>query len=333
MIAIMCLPFVGGYVLIAFEQKIKINKTASALVASMLLWVLYIFFAPDLLPHLSTSGFKDYLLEHAGSHLSMAQTVRNYVVQVQLVDHLGDVSETVFFLMGAMTIVELIDIHSGFSIITDRIHTTNKRKLLWLLILLTFFISAVIDNLTTTIVMVSLLNKIIPDHKERCFFAGMIVIAASSGGAWSPFGDVTTILLWVKDTITPVKLITSIFIPSVLSVLIPLTILSFRIKGSIAPNIPISKSKDSDPALHAHKRFILLAGMGGLLSIPFYKELTGLPPCTGVLLVLGILWMITDYLYRDTTDATGTPFRVGSLIKRIDLPTQVSLYWHLQIHT
>ena len=222
-----------------------------------------------------------------------------------------------------MTVVELIDVHNGFSLITDKITTKNKKKLLWLLVGVSFILSAIIDNLTTAIVMIALLNKIIPDKQERWWYACIIIIAANSGGAWSPIGDVTTILLWVKGTVTPLKLMEYVFLPSVVSVAIPLLIVTHNLKGEIRPH----GEKKPDHVTHAYvvdhrrKLTILILGIVGLLLVPVYKNLTELPPFTGVMLVLGILWIITDVMYRNVPEDIPFHLRVATLIKRIDFST------------
>lgn len=324
MVALMGVLFVAGYILISLEHTVKINKAATALVVSMVLWTLYTLAAPWLLTGAAATEFHHYLAAHpALSQLSHHAQIVDYVVNVQLLEHVGDVGEIVFFLMGAMTVVELIDVHSGFSIITDKITTRNKRKLLWLLVIITFFLSAVIDNLTTAIVMVALLNKIVPDKQERWWFASILILAANSGGAWSPIGDVTTILLWVKGTVTPSKLIEYVLLPSIVSVLVPLAIVSHRMKGEVTPVPGAHKEQKTHEQVVDYRRklTILILGIGGLLSVPMYKSITHLPPFTGVMLVLGILWMITDYMYRKMPDDLPFHLRVATVIKRIDIST------------
>ncbi|MEG1379916.1 MAG: sodium:proton antiporter NhaD [Bacteroidales bacterium] len=324
MVALMGVLFVIGYVLISLEHSIKINKAATALVVSMVLWTIYAFAAPWLVPALNGTEFQHYLtVNPALASLSQHAQVIDYVVNVQLLEHVGDVGEIIFFLMGAMTVVELIDVHSGFSIITDKITTRNKRKLLWLLVLITFFLSAVIDNLTTAIVMVALLNKIVPEKTERWWFASILILAANSGGAWSPIGDVTTILLWVKGTVTPSSLMLYVLLPSIVSVLVPLAIVSRNMHGDVTPVPASAKQHKTHEQVVDYRRklTILILGIGGLLSVPLYKSLTHLPPFTGVMLVLGVLWMITDYMYRKMPDDLPFHLRVATVIKRIDIST------------
>lgn len=324
MVAFMGVLFIIGYLMISLEHTIKINKAATALVVSMVLWTIYIFAAPYIVPTLEAHGFHFYLSENPGLlKIPFREQVVDYVINVQLLEHIGDVGEIVFFLMGAMTIVELIDVHSGFSIITDRITTRNKKKLLWLLVFISFFLSAVIDNMTTAIVMVALLNKIVPDKKERWWYASVVIIAANSGGAWSPIGDVTTILLWVKGTVTPIKLMEYVLLPSIASVVVPLALVSRSLKGEVKPHPEGVHNKHTHEQVVDYRRklTILLLGVGGLLMVPVYKNLTHMPPFTGVMLILGVLWVITDYMYRKVPDDIPFHLRVATLIKRIDLPT------------
>ncbi|MGL4293612.1 MAG: sodium:proton antiporter NhaD [Bacteroidales bacterium] len=324
MVILMGILFLIGYILISLEHTIKINKAAIALVMSMLLWTVYVFAAPVIVPKISSDWFACFLHDTPGlENLPLAQQAVRFVIDFQLLEHVGDVGEIVFFLLGAMTIVEMIDIHGGFTLITDKITTRNKRKLLWLLVIVSFFLSAIIDNLTTAIVMVTLLNKIIPDRQERLWFASIIVIAANSGGAWSPIGDVTTILLWVKGTVSPIKLMQYVLIPSIVSVLVPLLIVTFSLKGDVSKSTEIKKEIKTHAYVVDFRRklTILILGIFGLLFVPLYKTFTELPPFTGVMLVLGILWVITDLFYRNVPDEMPFHLRVATLIKRIDLPT------------
>lgn len=324
MVILMSILFLLGYVLISLEHTIKVNKAAIALVMSMTLWTLYIFAAPFIVPKMDADWFRCFLEDNSGlTNLSVSQQAVRFVVDFQLIEHVGDVSEIVFFLLGAMTIVEMIDIHGGFSLITDKITTRNKKKLLWLLVFVSFFLSAVIDNLTTAIVMIALLNKIIPDKMERWWYASIIIIASNSGGAWSPIGDVTTILLWVKGTVSPVKLVEYVFLPSIVSVIVPLLLVTHSLKGDVKPHGEIKKEHKTHAYIVDYRRklTILILGIVGLLSVPIYKNLTHLPPFTGVMLVLGILWIITDLFYRNVPEEMPFHLRVATLIKRIDIPT------------
>ena len=212
MLTILIVLFLIGYLCIALEHPLKINKAASALITAAAAWIVYMLIAPETVP--GTSGFGFFLEENPSvAGMSLHQQAIHYVQQVQIIESLGEIAEILFFLIGAMTIVELIDVHGGFNIITNRITTRRKRRLLWIIGIITFFMSATLDNLTTAIVMVALLRKLIDNYKERWLFAGVIIIAANSGGAWSPIGDVTTIMLWVRGNVTTGGLIPNLFLP------------------------------------------------------------------------------------------------------------------------
>src|SRR5688500_9817152 len=239
--------FILGYAAIAFEQPIKINKTATALLTGVLCWVVYIM----------------------GSGNSV-------IVSEQLYEHFSQISGILFFLLSAMTIVELIDAHDGFDVITSKITTTDKRKLLWIISFVTFFLSAVLDNLTTTIVMVSLLRKLISDKETRMFFIGMVVIAANAGGAWTPIGDVTTTMLWIGGQITTWNIMIKLILPSLACIIVPLIFLSFRIKGKIE-NVVIDENKQVNPTTDFERKLILGLGIGALMFVPVFKTITQLP--------------------------------------------------------
>ena len=248
--------FVLGYAAIAFEHPLKINKAASALLTGVLCWTIYILFASN-----------------------------REAVAEQLVHHLGTHSGILFFLLGAMTIVELIDAHDGFEVITRRITTTNKRQLLWIVCFLTFFLSAALDNLTTAIVMASMTRKLLADKKDRLFFVGMIVIAANAGGAWSPIGDVTTTMLWLGGQITSGNIIVKLIVPSLICLLVPLTVVSLSMKGTAArPSNDDSKGNRIAQGFERH--LVFFAGVFLLIMVPVFKTVTHLPPYMGILLRL-----------------------------------------------
>jgi NhaD family Na+/H+ antiporter len=277
--------FVIGYLAIAFEHPIKINKTASALITGVLCWTVYVIFT---------------------SHESDA-------IVAELSHHLGSVSEILFFLLGAMTIVELVDAHHGFRVITDRITTQNSRTLLWVLSLITFFLSAILDNLTTSIVMVSLLRKLIADQDQRKFYAGMVIIAANAGGAWSPLGDVTTTMLWIGGQISALTIIKQLIIPSLVCLLVPLVVLSFRMKGNlIAGELP--EAEDS----HEKSKMMLFVGIGGLIFVPIFKTITHLPPYMGMLLALGIVWIVSEMINSDKDEEEKHPYTPAHALSKID---------------
>jgi Na+/H+ antiporter NhaD/arsenite permease-like protein len=283
------ITFILGYFAITLEHTIKINKAATALVTGVICWTIYILFQND-----------------------------KHLVSEQLMEHLGEVSGILFFLLGAMTIVELIDLHDGFQIITDRIKTKSTLKLLWIVSFITFFLSAVLDNLTTTIVIVSLLRKLIADKEQRLFFIGMTVIAANAGGAWSPLGDVTTTMLWIGGQITAFNIIKELFIPSVFCLLIPLILISFRVKGAIQPN----KSQEIENLRPAsHRNFVFFLGVGILLFVPLFKTLTHLPPFMAILLGLGVMWIITEILHSSSDTADKESPTVAYALRKIDTPS------------
>lgn len=291
MTTIIIIIFILGYLAIALEHLIKINKAATALITGVLCWTIYILYAPD--PH---------------------------VVSESLTHHLGELSGILFFLLGAMTIVELIDAHNGFDLITTRIHQTDKRKLLWIIALISFFLSAILDNLTTTIVMISLTRKLIRNQDDKLFFAGIIVIAANAGGAWSPIGDVTTTMLWIGGQITALNIILKLIIPSLACLLAPLIFLSFIMKGKIeAPEkINNDKSKALSPK---HQLIVFASGVVVLILVPVFKTITHLPPYMGILIGLGILWVITEIIHGEKDEADKHPLSVVHALRKIDTPS------------
>ena len=292
-ITLMIIVFVLGYMAIALEHSIKVDKAASALIIGGLGWALYAFSGVD--------------AHHINEHLS---------------HHLVDIAEILFFLLGAMTIVELIDAHEGFSIITDKI-TTNKRvALLWILSIITFFFSAALDNLTTAIVMAALLTKLIKDREDLWMFAGMVILSANAGGAWSPIGDVTTIMLWIGGQVTAANIITSVFLPSVVCAIVPLIYLTFRLKGDITRPVNVeSKEHYTDPTTPFERNLIFYMGVAGLLFVPVFKTVTHLPPYVGMLLSLGVLWLVTEILHRSKNHEQKSALSVIGVLKKVDVPT------------
>jgi Na+/H+ antiporter NhaD/arsenite permease-like protein len=292
-ITIMITVFVLGYISIALEHTIKVDKAASALLIGGVTWALYAFSGVDQL--------------HMNEHLS---------------HHLVDIAEILFFLLGAMTIVELIDAHEGFSIITDKITTNKKVALMWILCTITFFFSAVLDNLTTAIVMSALLTKLIKDKEELWMFAGMVIISANAGGAWSPIGDITTIMLWVGDQVTASNIITSLFIPSLVCALVPLVYLSFRLKGSVTRPEEIDfKEHSIDPTTPFERNLVFYLGVVGLLFVPIFKTVTHLPPYLGMLISLGVLWLVTEIIHRSKNHEKKSQLSVIGVLKKIDTAT------------
>lgn len=273
--------FIIGYLAIAFEHPIKINKTATALLTGVFCWTAYAL----------------------GAHEP---------VTPELSHHLGAIAEILFFLLGAMTIVELIDAYHGFRLITDRIQTKNPKALLWIVCFVAFFLSAILDNLTTAIVMVSLVRKLIPDRNMKLFFVGMIVIAANAGGAWSPIGDVTTTMLWIGGQISPVSIIKSLLLPSLVCLLVPLVVLSFTMKGSLGNRVAAHESKIRGG------NTMLILGIGALIFVPVFKTLTGLPPYVGVMLGLGLVWIVSEFINPHADEAERKPYTAAGALSRID---------------
>ena len=289
MIVAIILVFVLGYICIALEDFLKINKAAVALITGVLCWTLYII----------SSDKKD-------------------VVSRELIEHMGNLSQILFFLLGAMTIVELIDAHDGFEIITRRITTKTKRKLLWVVSLLSFFLSAVLDNLTTTIVMISLVRKLMKNRDDRLIFSGAIIISANAGGAWSPIGDVTTTMLWIGGRVTAVNIMLKLILPSLACLLAPVFILRVMLKGEVEPALQdIDKSESITPDL-THRTIIFWSGLGVLLMVPVFKTLTGLPPFMGILLGLGLLWLIVEILHSEKDEADRNKYSVAYALRKID---------------
>lgn len=281
--------FIAGYVAIAAEHYIRVNKAASALITGVLCWTIYILSGTD------------------ASH-----------VNIQLIEKLGEISGILFFLLGAMTIVELIDAHDGFEVISEKIRTTNKRKLLWIVAFLSFFLSSILDNLTTAIVMVTLSGKLIDGRENRLFFAGMIIIAANAGGVWSPIGDVTTTMLWIGGQLSAITLMQRLFIPSMISLLIPLFLVSRFLKGNVhTPAQQIS----SEMAAPAHRNLVFILGILALIFVPVFKTYTSLPPFMGMLISLGFLWILTEFIHHGRDEADRHQLSVNHALRKIDAPS------------
>lgn len=327
MFILMIVVFVLGYTAIALEHPIKVDKAASALILGVAVWVVYILGAIPILDlghsdawhhFLESSTYTDFMSREPDAGL--IDKIRFFIVDHEIIHHLGEISEILFFLLGAMTIVETVDQHQGFKLITDRIKTTNKVKLLWIISVLTFFMSALLDNLTTTIVMVALLRKLVDDKQTRWFYASMIVIAANAGGAWSPIGDVTTIMLWIGKQVTTLNIITMVFLPSVFNMLVPLTIVSFYMKGDVKR--PASASKTEQEFTTAFERkLLLIMGVGALLFVPVFKTFTHLPPYLGMLFGLGVIWVTTELLHKGKPHEIKSRLHIFGVLKKVDVPT------------
>ncbi|MFT5512728.1 MAG: Na+/H+ antiporter NhaD/arsenite permease-like protein [Bacteroidia bacterium] len=299
--------FILGYIAIALEHNIKIDKAASALVTGMVCWAIYVF-------TINGSGHDiQHIIEHGVDSIGY----RN-----GLVHHLFDIGSILFFLMGAMTIVELVDAHEGFSVITDRIKTTNAAKLMWIICILTFFLSAILDNLTTTIVMVSLLRKLVKDKPMRWLFVGMVVVAANAGGAWSPIGDVTTTMLWIKGQLPNVStMVVDLIIPSLVAILVPLGILSYTLKGQKLERPVKSEGMEHyiNPTTSNERTLVFILGVSGLLFVPVFKTVTHLPPFMGMMLSLGILWIVTEVIHRTKNKEDKHELSVIGVLQKIDV--------------
>jgi NhaD family Na+/H+ antiporter len=286
---LLILVFVLGYLGIVFEHNVKINKTAFALFTGSLIWAIYAFINPD----------------HA-------------FIESELSEHLSEISSILFFLMGAMTIVELVDTFHGFDIITDRIKSKNLQTLLWIVSLITFFLSAALDNLTTTIVMITLLRKLIHDRENRMFLVGMVVIAANAGGAFSPIGDVTTTMLWIGGQVSTFAIIKELFLPSLVCLLIPLFVISLSLKGK---TIEGAKKTEENHGTSFEKNLIFFLGIGGLLFVPVFKTVTHLPPYMGILFVLSILWIVSELLSAKKKPEHQKRYSIYNALSKLDIST------------
>lgn len=281
--------FVLGYLAIAFEHKLHINKTAPALIIASIMWGVWALFESDKIG----------------------------IINSELSHELASVSQILFFLLGAMTIVEIIDAHQGFKIITNRIKTKDARKLLWIIGFITFFLSALLDNLTTAIVMVSLLRKLVHDKEQRMFFAGIVIIAANAGGAWSPIGDVTTTMLWIGGQISSVNIIKTLIIPSIICLLVPLIIVGFRLKGEVKrDNYDYDKAEKEEKVKGS--LLILILGVAGLLFVPIFKTMTHLPPYLGMLFSLAVVWIASELLHIDKEEEEKKQYSAIHALSKID---------------
>ncbi|MEI8078095.1 MAG: sodium:proton antiporter NhaD [bacterium] len=286
--------FVLAYLLIAFEHPIKINKAAIALIAAGLMWTVYGFVCPG----------------------GIGQVCE------QLTGKLAETAAIVFFLMGAMTMVEMIDGHGGFEVITNRIRAKSLTALLWIIGLIAFFLSAILDNMTTTIVMVTLMKRLLRDHDQRLFFAGIIVIAANAGGAWTPIGDVTTTMLWIGGQITTLAMMKGLFLASLAALVVPLTVASLFTKGPVMP--PETRDAAQVPATTAFEKTLMFSlGMGALMFVPVFKAVTNLPPYLGMLFALGLLWAASELLHRGKTAAEKEQLTLARALRRIDLASVI----------
>ena len=294
MLTALVIVFLLAYAAIALEHPLKINKSASALVGAGVLWTIY-----------ATSAADHHLISH------------------QLGESLMGTAQIAFFLMGAMAIVEVVDAHNGFEVITKRIRTQQLSTLMWLVGGVTFFLSALLDNLTTTIVMISLIRKLLSRHDDRLFFAGIIVIAANSGGAWSPIGDVTTTMLWIGGQITSINIISSVFLPAAISLLVPLSITAYVLRGK---PVEAPEQIDMDHGLKTsefERNTMFFLGLGILIAVPVFKTVTHLPPFLGILFGLGILWLVGDLIHRHKEDEFKQHLTLAHALSKIDMSSLV----------
>lgn len=290
MVALILGVFIVGYAAIAFEHSIKINKAATSLITGVLCWSIYALYSMD----------KDLPVH-------------------QLTEHLGEVAGILFFLMGAMTVVELIDAHDGFEIITGHITTTSKKKLVWITAFISFFLSAVLDNLTTTIVMVSLLRNLVQERRERLLFIGLVVIAANSGGAWSPIGDVTTTMLWLGGQIDAQAIVSHVIVPSLVCCAVPAFIISLQVKGTLKrTDVSLTRNGLAGPR---SRLVVFLLGVGTLMFVPIFKIITNLPPYMGILFGLGGMWLITELIHSEKDEAEKGLLSVNHALRKIDTPS------------
>ncbi len=287
--AITITVFFLGYAAIAFEHPLKLNKAASALITGVLCWTIYVL--------QGDSGEK---------------------VNEELLHHLGEIASILFFLLGAMTVVELIDSHNGFDIITEKISTTSKKKLLLLITVITFFLSALLDNLTTAIVMTSLCAKLLPEKGDRLWFAGMIIIAANAGGVWSPLGDVTTTMLWIGGQITALNIMKELILPSIAVCLVPALIIGWKFRGKKIDQVklPVRTAREKTEG-----KIVFFAGVGFLVFVPVFKSLTHLPPFMGMLLALGLMWVITTLIHKGKETGVAQKYTVTKALQKVDTPS------------
>lgn len=315
MIVLLIAIFVVGYIGIALEHQVRINKAATALLIGVACWTVYMLDVDRLMPESSVPSW--FSAKLGGEHASHVN--REYLLEGQLLHTLAEIAQILFFLMGAMTIVELVDAHEGFALVTDRIRAKSKTKLLWTVSWLTFFLSAILDNLTTTIVMVSLLRKLVYDRETRKLFIGMVIIAANAGGAWSVIGDVTTTMLWVKDKIGTIETASSLFLASVTCLLLPLIVQSLWLSGELE-QAPSGSQRHLDKNLKPwHQWLFLVLGVGGLLSVPVFKAVTHLPPFMGMLMALSLLWLASEMISHTLDEKTRSSTGVLSVLQRIDM--------------
>ena len=289
MVILIIVIFIVGYVAIAFEQRIRINKAATAMLTGVICWSIFALLGKD----------KEFVIEELSHHLS-------------------GISGILFFLLGAMVIVELIDAHDGFEIIAQRIQTTSKKKLVWIIGLIAFFLSSVLDNLTTTIVMIAMLRKLVPSHKDRLMLASLVVISANAGGAWSPIGDVTTTMLWMGNQVSAGNIVIKTFLPSLVCFLVPAFIIGIKMKGTV------ENAENKVEQLHStaiERKLVFFFGVACLLFVPVYKTITHLPPYMGIIFGLGLMWVVTELIHSGKDEGEKGLLSVNHALRKIDTPS------------
>ena len=326
----MIVVFIIGYAAIALEHPIKVDKAASALIIGGLGWALLAFGlfdiigneSPKFLEFLKIFEIEDPRRYSEWMSTSNWEELKIHFLGHELAHHLVDIAEILFFLLGAMTIVELVDAHEGFSIITDKITTNKKVYLIWILSIITFFFSAVLDNLTTSIVMAALLSKLIQDKETLWLFAGVIILAANAGGAWSPIGDVTTIMLWLGGQVSATNIISGVIIPSIVCAVVPLIYLTFKLKGEIErPKLKKLEEHKKNPTTKFERNLIFYLGVLGLLFVPAFKMITHLPPYIGMMFSLGVLWLVTEIIHKSKNHEQKSQLSVIGVLRKVDTPT------------
>ncbi len=293
--------FIVGYLCIVFEHNLKVNKAPIALFMCVACWTCYFL------------GVEYFVSPGVDAHDAAHSS---------LLHHLSEACEILFFLMAAMTIVEIIDSNGGFNFVRSKLLTRNKRVLLWRVALITFFLSALLDNLTTSIVMVMVLRKLVTDTKERMIYASLIILAANAGGAFSPIGDVTTIMLWIRNLVSTEGILLSLFIPSIVSIVVPTFLLQYSLRGELPLTKAVAEEQETEAFSQRERTTVFVVGLAGLVFVPVFKMLTGLPPYMGALLALSVLWMVTELFFRRSRNKhVSSKQRVASILSRIDMTT------------
>lgn len=319
MLTAIVIIFIAGYLAIALEHQIHVNKAATALLMGSVCWALYALGFEHLLP---LDQVPAWFVEEANSEgIAGVEVARSYLVDGQFLHLVAETAYILFFLMGAMTIVELVDVHEGFSLITDRIQSREKVTLLWVIAWLTFFVSAILDNLTTTIVMVSLLRKVVSHRDTRLLFMGVVVIAANAGGAWTVIGDVTTTMLWIKHKITTVAVMRDLLVPSIACLLVPLLVISRALRGELDTPAPAPSTSEQGGIQTWHRALFLGLGLFGLLSVPAFKAYTHLPPFVGMMVSLSVLWFVSEMVGHTLDEEVRSTTGVVAVLKRVDMST------------